>query len=362
VLRAEVQQGEGGAEVSLLADNGVVVAAWTHDGADAPGAFDQPELLCSHDRAFATVVVDQMLTVVRLADGQITARGRGGRGTDASFPLDRRWTLEVAGELTVDGGHTGYHSGGTSFFWADPDGRPAPAQMQAEIARERAGFVAAANMSIRRRWVLHSEGQTVLVHESDVSPAQGGRVLLWPPVIGPSGVLLRHAIATDHGLDERVEPQRPWLVHADGTVQRLPFELGVSPLLAMPDGRWLLPGLDSVWRDDYDEPLGVLDATGKIEPLLVAGTPVPASRVLREAAPQLLSALQPIDPNRDVAWETQSARLNTFTEELMLAIEITRDDETSILIVAGLSLAGVVPARLIAQFESTPRCRIAVAP
>jgi hypothetical protein len=39
--------------------------------------------------------------------------------------------------------------------------------------------------------------------------------------------------------------------------------------------------------------LGLLDARGHVEPLLVGGRSVPASRVLPEAVPQMLSALEP---------------------------------------------------------------------
>jgi hypothetical protein len=55
-------------------------------------------------------------------------------------------------------------------------------------------------------------------------------------------------------------------VRPDGTVTRLPFDVGVSPLLALPDGRWLLPGCDPLWRDNCDEPLEILDATTRRSP------------------------------------------------------------------------------------------------
>ena len=202
----------------------------------------------------------------------------------------------------------------------------------------------------------------MLVHESHVSRAGGAEVLLWPPIAGPAGVLLRHAVVTDDGRRHDVESQEPWLIQHDGTVAQLPFELGVSPLLALQDGRWLLPGGDPLWRDGYDEPLSVLDAAGDVEPLLVAGRPVPASRVLREAAPDVLAALDPIDPRGDVPWNTVSARLDPEADELLLAIEIDRDDETRTVIAAGLSLSGASPAHLIARIESTPSNQFAVAP
>lgn len=142
---------------------------------------------------------------------------------------------------------------------------------------------------------------------------------------------------------------------------QLPFELGVSPLPAMPDGRWLLPGVDALWRDD-DEPMSILDADGRIEHLLVGDQPVPASRVLREAAPQVLAKLGPIDPDGDVPWRTISARVDAGLDELVLAIEVDRSDDTRAVVVAGLALDGATPARLIAQIEPRSDSQIAVAP
>jgi hypothetical protein len=150
-------------------------------------------------------------------------------------------------------------------------------------------------------------------------------------------------------------------VHRDGAVTRLPFVLGVSPLAALEDGRWLLPGVDTVWRDNPDEPLSVLDATGVIEPLLVDGRPVPVSRVLREAAPELLASLEPIDPD-EVPWRTASTRLESGTQELLMTIEIDTQDDVTTLLAVRLPLAGTRPARVVARFESTPRVQIAVAP
>ena len=149
---------------------------------------------------------------------------------------------------------------------------------------------------------------------------------------------------------------------ADGTITRLPFVLGVSPLAALEDGRWLLPGVDTVWRDNPDEPLSVLDATGVIEPLLVGGRPVPVSRVLREAAPELLASLEPIVRNEEVPWHTVSARLEPGTHELLMTIEIDAQDDVTTVLAVRLPLAGTLPARVVARFESTPRAQIAIAP
>jgi hypothetical protein len=153
-------------------------------------------------------------------------------------------------------------------------------------------------------------------------------------------------------------------VRADGTVTQLPFELGVSPLLALTGDRWLLPGTGTVWRDDYDEPLSVLHADGRIEPLLVGGRPVPVSRVLREAAPALLAALPPVAPSQDVAWESVAARLDPGSDELQLAIEVETDAEagTATILVASVPLSGAAPIRVLARRESTPSTQVALAP
>ena len=342
--------------MTLLGDDGGVIAAWEQadDG-------DRLELRRSHDGAVALVVVDEVITAVRLADGQIAAQFRDERGIDAAFPLDGAWTLEIAGELDIDGGHTGFQGGGVGFFWPGL-GEPPD---KTEIARLRAELSAAARTPVRRRLAVQRNGGTALVHESAAAPVEGGEILLWPPIAGPEGVLLRHAIVTDEGNHHETAPQPPWLVRADGTVTQLVgFELGVSPLLALPGDRWLLPGADALWRDDYDEPLSVLHADGRIEPLRVGGEPVPASRVLREAAPEVLASLEPIDPDQDVPWETVSARLDPGSDELQLAIEIEIDAETDTctILVASVPLSGEAPMRVVAQSTSTPNSQVALAP
>ncbi len=342
--------------MALFGADGGMVAAWVQ--ADHEG--HRIELSRSHDGEVALVVVDEVITAVRLPDGHVAGSGRAGRGIEASFPLDGTWTLEIAGELTVDGGQTGYQGGVLGFYWDEP--APDPAEREAERARIYAEHAAVASRPIRRRLALRRDTGVVVVHDGSVSPAAGGEALLWPPIVGPTGVLLRHAIVTDEGRRFDEAPQSPWFVHADGTITRLPFVLGVSPLLALDDDRWLLPGCDPVWRDGYDEPLSVLDATGTIEPLLVGGRPVPVSRVLREAAPKLLASLEPIDPNQEVPWQTVSARLEPGTHELLMAIEIDAQEDVTTVLAVRLPLAGTLPPRVIARFESTPRAQIAVAP
>lgn len=159
------------------------------------------------------VVAGQVITVVRLEDGAILATCRTGRGIDATLPLDGRWTLEVSGELVLDRGHTGFQSRGRFFTrWPGSDAL-SPSEYHAEVARQRAEFAAAARVGIHRRFALrHDGGEGVVVHESNIPAVDGGEVLLWPPIVGPTGVLLRHAIEIDDGQQQVTAPQGPWLV------------------------------------------------------------------------------------------------------------------------------------------------------
>ena len=49
-------------------------------------------------------------------------------------------------------------------------------------------------------------------------------------------------------------------------------------------------------------------------------------------------------------------------DELLLSIEIRADEDTTNILVVGLSLPGATPARVIVHFKSTPRSQIVVAP
>ena len=119
-----------------------------------------------------------------------------------------------------------------------------------------------------------------------------------------------------------------------------------------------------MWRDDSDEPLSVLDSEGGIEELLVDGRPVPVSRILREAAPDVLAALPPTEPDQDVPWTTVAARLDPGSDDLQLAInvETDADTETWTILVANVPLTGATAIRVLARFESTPTVQVAVAP
>jgi hypothetical protein len=342
--------------VSLFGDGGDALAEWVQVGEDGAVDLERIELYRSRDGAIASVAAAGVITVVDLRDGRVMARARAGSAIEAALPLDATTTLEVSGELMLDGGFSGHYGGRTWFAWPDSEPRPD----EAEIARLWAEPVAAAKVAIRRRIAVRGAERTVVVHDAESSRVEGGEVLAWPPIAGPAGVLLRHVFVVDDAKDHTVESQRPWLVRSDGTVTQLPFELGVSPLLATRDGRWLLPGADALWRDGYDEPLSLLDVTGRIEPLLVAGRPVPPSRVLEEAAPHILASLGPVDPGSDVPWEITGARWDA--NELLIAIGIDTDDQTRTLLLAGLPLDASAPARTLAYVEPDQGSQVAIAP
>ena len=126
------------------------------------------------------------------------------------------------------------------------------------------------------------------------------------------------------------------------------------------------PAPTRLWRDDYDEPLSVLHTDGRDRARCSwAAEPVPASRVLREAAPELLDCTGRRSlPNEDVPWETVAARLDPGSDELQLAIEIETDAETETrtILVASVPLSGEAPMRVVAQSTSTPNSQVALAP
>lgn len=228
VLRVEVKPTESGARLALLGDDGALMAEWVQEDADWPRVSRSP------DGQVATVVAGEVITAVRLADGHIVARCGTGRVLEVTLPLDERWTLEVTGELAVDGGHTGFQNGWAGFLRVLGQDQ---AEHEADVAQTRAELAAAARVATHHRFALRRGDESVVVHESTAAPVDGVEMLLWPPVIGPAGVLLRHAIEVDYGTRTETAPQRPWLVRPDRTVTHLPFELGVSPLIALPDGR-----------------------------------------------------------------------------------------------------------------------------
>jgi hypothetical protein len=86
------------------------------------------------------------------------------------------------------------------------------------------------------------------------------------------------------------------------------------------------------------------------------------SRILQEADPELLASLGPIDANRDAPWSTVSARFVPGSHEMLMAIEIDAQEDVTTVLAVRLPLAGTLPPRVIARFESTPCVQIAVAP
>ncbi len=119
-------------------------------------------------------------------------------------------------------------------------------------ADERASAAARHELviSVRRN------GQVLFSPASAGRPATGTRLLRWPPIVSDAGVLLRRTMEDARDEAGRVhwgtETLTPWFVRRDGTVEELSFELGVSPLCVLPDGRYLLPGADPLWRDSFN--------------------------------------------------------------------------------------------------------------
>jgi len=91
---------------------------------------------------------------------------------------------------------------------------------------------------------------------------------------------------------------------------------------------------------------------------------VPVSRILREAAPDVLAALPPTEPDQDVPWTTVAARLDPGSDDLQLAINVETDAETETwtILVASVPLTGAAPIQVVARYESTPASQVAVVP
>jgi hypothetical protein len=56
-----------------------------------------------------------------------------------------------------------------------------------------------------------------------------------------------------------------------------------------------------------------------------------------------------------------SARLDDDAEELLLVIAVETGNDSTVILVVGLPLAGRSPARLVARHDSSPKAQIAIA-
>src|ERR1700754_4563110 len=146
MLRVHVERRDGAAAVSLRDADGETIAEWVQPVTEEVLGTDRPQLSRSGDGDIATVVVDDVITVVRLPERRVVSSDRAGHAIEASFALDARWTLELAGELMVDGGFSGHYSGSLGFVYAGPEPRPDAAALAAEVAQARGERAAAANL------------------------------------------------------------------------------------------------------------------------------------------------------------------------------------------------------------------------
>lgn len=303
----------------------------------------------------------QDLDLVWQPDGTAVAWWPVGEGSLAAA-LGHGWELSVEGAVILDEGHTGHHSSSPrlSFRLGTPEH-----VMEAEKARFRERSAVAARRPTAFRLRARFGASETLVHEEERTPAEGVTQLHWPPVVGPLGVLLRRSVKTTRhelragdpfgGEREDTEMQCPWLVSPEGEVRALPVELGVSPLTALPDGRFLLPGADALWRDGRDEPLHTLSDDGRMEPVLLGGEPVTPTRLLATLAPDGLPE-KPPDIPEDARWGFDQARVDPHTGELVLLLadgpwEDSMSFERVRWLVVGIPLTGTGGPSLVARGE-----------
>lgn len=284
-------------------------------------------------------------------------------GETERFALDDGWELLLTGALIDDGGFSGGHTSSTlGLLHIDGDEGHATVHDVIDAIDARAAAEHPVWLELRRGDVA------VVLADERSDPLDGSVELFWPPIVSEAGVLLRHS-RTSRTSDGRprwdTEMQHPWLVAPDGTVTQLPFELGVSPLGVLPDGRYLLPGSDPLWRDDYDESLSALSHDGETEPLLVGGEPLRPSRLVRLADPAWAPERERDAsgwPVEDFPFDTQRARIDGDELIVLLADYALKDwaedspymDEPALRwVTAAASLDGSA-MRLIAHGTTAP--------
>lgn len=335
------------------------------------GALSEPVVVAPLDRV--ALAADPLLDrgrddpAIVWDENTIPAAIRPGLTRALSLSLEPGWTLSLVGAAVVDGGHSGHMCSGSGVFAADGESVhelwAALHERQAKTLGEEERFRCA---TVRR-------GRETLVHEEAGLHRDGTTKLHWPPVVGPAGALLRRSRVTrvfddperGSGLVEDTEMGAPWLVTRDGEVRTIPVELGVSPLCELPDGRYLLPGNDALWRDGTDEELHVLDADGRVEPLLVEGAPVDPSRILGKLAPQLLPT--PEQREDETVCDPRAARIDPVSGDLIVLLaELpwetdARRDPSGPWAVVAVPLAPARSWRLLAIGDRRPGTHVAVA-
>ncbi|MDO9352375.1 MAG: hypothetical protein Q7T55_01680, partial [Solirubrobacteraceae bacterium] len=222
---------------------------------------------------------------------------RVGRAADlAGFPIGGGWTIDVDGPIVDDGGFAGgYVSSSVGIGWSigTPDGQRSD---DAASARERA--IEASRLIPPSLRVRARRGDVAAEWSDDVVGGERGAELNWPPIVGPRGVLFRRTGSVveirepgspfDIGAGSSEGPLPPWFVTNEGHAAALAVELAVTPVCALPDGRFLLPGASETWRDGGDEPMHAVTPDGVVEPWLVGGRTTKPSQLVALVAPDLL--------------------------------------------------------------------------
>lgn len=192
---------------------------------------------------------------------------------------------------------------------------------------------------LRPEITLLRDGVPTVIQSDVTTWRRGAERAVWPPLVGPRGLLLRRVVVSvpDHddesGPDDApaspsmsyvstsTEVLPPWLVAPDGTSRELPFVLGNHPLTTLPDGRFLLPCARPMWWDESNEELTALADDGTTEPLLLAGRPMTPTAIVRAVAPGLVADEEPTEFAGDDfdGWLVTTARLRG--DELVLALQ-----------------------------------------
>lgn len=289
-------------------------------------------------------------------DGIVVTRDTAAR-SGPDLPLEDGWVLQADAQIDHDDGFSGGHM--SSFLLGGTE--QALAQDSPAASDEPAVHAAPAVRATHRPAYRLSRGGADV--ELPPTPAGPGELvtLNWPPVVGPAGVLVRHSV------DRTLSPTEaeslsghPWLAHRDGTVTTLPIELGVSPVCALPDGRFLLPGASELWLDDAEEPMATISPDGTVSTLLVDGAELSPVRILDAVAPDLLDVI-PFDAPEHRQWRddnglwVKAARVtpNGSTLTILLAERSWPADwhspEAAHWLVASVPLDGSGPIELVAR-------------
>lgn len=293
----------------------------------------------------------------------------GADHSELTAQLADGWTIHVRGGWWDDDGFCGGHHGGSRHFGRLPgttveELRTAMVEQRAEDEREAATPVETHVRLVR-------DGVDVTVIDERRLPAEDPASLLWPPIVTPSGVVLRWERTTTsidrpdgrpveageapHHTDTTI--QRAWIVRPDGVVDLLPFELGVGPIAVSPDGRLLLPSTDPLWWDGDDEPLTLLDLDGATEQLVVDGGPITPSRILSSIgegfanAPEHGEFADTVGADLDSPhWTVRQARFDSDALTLRLSNDHRHPDATEWVVVE-VPLRGLWAVRRVGTGE-----------